>query len=66
MQPFGRTPEAKLMAGGTGLGLPLTRRYVEILGGTLELASTPGKGTVVTVRLPSVPLPAARPDPAEA
>jgi len=40
---------------GTGLGLPLTRRFVEMLGGTLELASQPGRGTVVTVRLPTDP-----------
>jgi len=54
MKPYGRTPQAR-MSGikGTGLGLPLTRRYVEMLGGTLDLASVPGRGTVVTVRLPA-------------
>jgi signal transduction histidine kinase len=52
LRPFGRTPEAKAFAEGTGLGLPLTRRYVELLGGTLDIASVPDKGTVVTVRLP--------------
>jgi signal transduction histidine kinase len=55
LQPFGRTPEAKAIAQGHGLGLPLTRRYVEMLGGTLDIASVPDKGTVVTVRLPAVP-----------
>ncbi|MFC1672875.1 PAS domain S-box protein [Pseudomonadota bacterium] len=38
---------------GTGLGLPLTKGLVELHGGTLELASEPGKGTKVTIRLPS-------------
>jgi len=38
---------------GTGLGLPLTKRYVELLGGTLEIKSKPGRGTVVTVWLPA-------------
>jgi signal transduction histidine kinase len=37
---------------GTGLGLPLARTLVELHGGTLAIASAPGKGTVVTVTLP--------------
>lgn len=37
---------------GTGLGLPYARRLTEALGGTLHLSSTPGSGTLVTVRLP--------------
>jgi len=37
---------------GTGLGLPLARTLAELHGGTLAIASAPGKGTVVTVTLP--------------
>ncbi|MEV0383939.1 ATP-binding protein [Nonomuraea sp. NPDC050643] len=37
---------------GTGLGLPYARRLAEALGGTLDLASTPGEGTTATLRLP--------------
>lgn len=37
---------------GTGLGLPLVRKLVTSLGGTVQLASTVGVGTAVTVRLP--------------
>ncbi len=37
---------------GTGLGLPLTRKLAELHDGTVDLESTPGKGTVATVRLP--------------
>ena len=35
-----------------GLGLPLARQFVEAHGGTVELLSEPGEGTLVTVELP--------------
>ncbi len=37
---------------GAGLGLPLTRKLIELHGGTLAIASKPGQGTTVTVVLP--------------
>jgi two-component system sensor histidine kinase/response regulator len=40
---------------GSGLGLTVARRLVEIHGGTFSLESEYGKGTTVTVTLPSVP-----------
>ncbi|GAA3811849.1 ATP-binding protein [Sphaerisporangium flaviroseum] len=46
---------AQARARGTGLGLPYARRLAEALDGTLSLASTPGEGTTVTVRLPIAP-----------
>ena len=39
---------------GTGLGLPLTRSFVEMHGGTMALDSTPGQGTTVTVQFPAL------------
>jgi two-component system sensor histidine kinase AtoS len=37
---------------GTGLGLPIARRNVELNGGTIAVTSAKGVGTTVTVRLP--------------
>ncbi len=56
MAPFGQV-DSRLARRfeGTGLGLPLTKRLVEMHGGTFHLASEPGKGTIVTVRLPGAP-----------
>ncbi|MEO5641320.1 MAG: PAS-domain containing protein, partial [Sphingomicrobium sp.] len=45
-----------------GLGLPLTRQFVEAHGGSVELVSSPGEGTAVTLIIPRTP-PA--PDPAK-
>jgi light-regulated signal transduction histidine kinase (bacteriophytochrome) len=38
--------------GGTGLGLPLSRKLARMMGGDVMVTSEPGKGSVFTVRLP--------------
>lgn len=53
---------------GTGLGLPLCRMLVELLGGQISLASEPGRGTRISFWVPLIPRPAqavAEPEPAD-
>ncbi len=38
---------------GTGLGMPLTKRFVELHGGNVALESEVGRGTLVELRLPA-------------
>src|SRR5258708_5877460 len=52
-QPFGQAHAATTRAyGGTGLGLPITQRLVELHDGELRIASVPGEGTSVAVVFP--------------
>jgi signal transduction histidine kinase len=42
---------------GTGLGLAIAKRFVEQNGGTLEIRSTPGRGTTVRIHFPAAAAP---------
>lgn len=55
LEPFGQI-DSSLTRNyqGTGLGLPLTKRLAELHCGSLVVESSPGFGTMVTVRLPIV------------
>jgi PAS domain S-box-containing protein len=37
---------------GTGLGLTIVKRYVELMGGTVSFSSVQGQGTIFTITLP--------------
>jgi len=54
LQPFGQVQNAMSRKhAGTGLGLPLTKALVELHGGTLEIDSRTGQGTVVQASIPA-------------
>ncbi|MFC3098750.1 ATP-binding response regulator [Alteraurantiacibacter palmitatis] len=40
-----------MLESGVGLGLPITKAIIEIMGGKLELESAPGKGSVFRITL---------------
>ena len=51
---FSRLPNPKsVKAQGSGLGLYLVKKLVELHDGTIEVQSAPGSGTTFIVRLPN-------------
>jgi len=54
MEPFGQVDSTlSRQADGTGLGLPLAQRLIELHGGELKLRSVKGEGTTVEVTIPA-------------
>jgi CheY-like chemotaxis protein/anti-sigma regulatory factor (Ser/Thr protein kinase) len=58
-EPFERIEHpGRAAVSGSGLGLTITRLLTEALGGELTVTSTPGKGSLFSVRLMLAPVPA--------
>ncbi|MEQ1789978.1 MAG: ATP-binding protein, partial [Rickettsiales bacterium] len=53
MSPFGQVDSAlSRKYEGTGLGLPLTKKFVELMGGKFEIESNIGVGTTIRFSVP--------------
>ncbi|MEM9451794.1 MAG: DUF3365 domain-containing protein [Cyanobacteria bacterium P01_E01_bin.6] len=57
--PFAQSETGKSAGQGTGLGLPISRRFVELLGGKLQTTSILGQGTTFSFSFPCTVLTAA-------
>ncbi|WP_120498331.1 HAMP domain-containing sensor histidine kinase [Kiloniella sp. EL199] len=55
LSPYGQVLDAQTHTHirGTGLGLPVSKRSIEALGGDFSITSEPGLGTAITLRFPS-------------
>ena len=52
-EPFSREEQrVEGASSGTGLGAPIAKQLVELMGGTMSFTSTLGQGTTFTIRLP--------------
>ncbi len=59
-QPFEQVATAQRREGGTGLGLAISQQLVQLMGGHIDVASMPGKGSTFSFEI-DVPVAAAAP-----
>ncbi|MBD0336240.1 MAG: PAS domain-containing protein [Cyanobacteria bacterium Co-bin13] len=57
-EPFNQLSYQPALSEGTGLGLTISRRYTELMGGHITVHSQPGQGSVFALEIPIRALPA--------
>ncbi|MBD2039100.1 MHYT domain-containing protein [Microcoleus sp. FACHB-672] len=55
-EAFGQTSSGLKSSAGTGLGLPISQKFVQLMGGNLSLSSTVGVGSVFEFNIQVVPV----------
>ena len=64
-EPFARDSSVAGAVGGTGLGMPIVKQLIELMGGSIEISSELGEGSMFVICIPFDPAPAPR-EPEEA
>ena len=59
-EPFARESSVAGTVGGTGLGMPIVKQLIELMGGSIEISSELGEGSTFVICIPFDPAPTPR------
>ncbi|WP_298629383.1 ATP-binding protein [uncultured Senegalimassilia sp.] len=59
-EPFARESSVAGAVGGTGLGMPIVKQLIELMGGSIDISSELNEGSTFVISIPFDPAPAPR------